>query len=48
MSKGTPMIGIRISPQIREELQQIADREGITLSEAIRRAIVAFISEKAN
>lgn len=47
MAKGTPLTSIRLDPTIRKELEQICEINGISLSDAIRLAILDFI-DKAN
>lgn len=43
MSKGTPILTVRLSPQIREQLKEIAEREKLSMSDTIRLAFEFFI-----
>ena len=46
MSKGNYKAFARISPDIREKLEAICEREGLTISDAVRAAIIAFIDSR--
>lgn len=47
MARGTPLTALRLDPELRKELEQICEINGITISDAIRLAILDFI-DKAN
>ena len=43
MSKGTPILTVRLSPEIKAQLKQIADREKLSMSDTIRLAFEFFV-----
>lgn len=43
MSKGTPILTVRLSPEIREQLKDIAEREKLSMSDTIRLAFEFFV-----
>lgn len=45
MAKGTPLINLRLDPEIRKALAQICEDKGITLSDGIRLAILDFLAK---
>lgn len=45
MSKGTPVIGIRLDPEIRRALDELCKANGITLSDAVRLALLDFLEK---
>ena len=47
MARGTPLIALRLDPEIRKSLEEICEINGLSLSDAVRLAILDFI-EKAN
>ena len=47
MSKGTPIITIRMNPEWRTQIERIAQEQGISMSDVIRNAIIQYIVEHA-
>ena len=45
MSKGTPIIGIRLDPDIRRSLEDLCRANGITISDAVRLALLDFLDK---
>lgn len=45
MSRGTPKIGVRLSPDIWTRLGQAADAAGLTRAEVIRRLILWWLRQ---
>lgn len=46
LSKGvSPQVAFRLSATLRRDAEQLADREGISVSELAREALEAYISE---
>lgn len=48
MSKGNPKVYARLEPAIRKQLEEIAQAHSITLSEAVRAAILDYIAQHEN
>ncbi len=42
MSRETEIVNFRVVPKIRQQLRIIADHEGLTVSELVRRAIDVY------
>ena len=47
MSKGTPIITIRMNPEWRTQIERIAKDQGTNMSDVIRNAIIKYIVENA-
>lgn len=43
MGRGTPILALRLDPEIRRQLEDICEINGISLSDAVRLAILDFI-----
>ena len=41
--KGTPIVTLRLKPLYREQMERIAARLGVSLSETIREAVAEYI-----
>ena len=46
-TRGTPLIGIRLDPKIRSALEEICNEQKISISDAVRLAILDFIRKNA-
>ena len=46
MSKGSPILPFRLSPQLLEQLKQEAAQRGLTVSDIIREAIAVYFASK--
>jgi predicted DNA-binding protein len=46
MSKGSPVVGVRLSPEQHKQLLALADSRKIPVSDVIREAIRAYLDEK--
>ena len=44
-TRGTPMIGIRLDPKIRSSLEEICKEQNISISDAVRLAILDFLEK---
>ncbi len=45
---GTPIVTLRLSDEIRHQIDEIAREEGKTMADVIREALKAFIETKQN
>ena len=45
---GTPIVTLRLSDEIRRQIDEIAREEGKTMADVIREALKAFIETKQN
>ena len=46
MARGTPNFTLRLEPEIRQSLEQIAKDQGVTLAYVVRLALAAFIERQ--
>lgn len=46
MARGTPLIALRLDPEIRKSLEDLAKKKGVTLSDLVRAALTAFIERE--
>ena len=46
MSKGSPILQFRLSPQLLEQLKQEAAERDLTVSDVIREAIALYFAAK--
>lgn len=44
-TRGTPMIGIRLDPKIRSALEETCKEKEISISDAVRMAILDFLDK---
>lgn len=44
MSKGSPLVAVRLSPQLLHQLKSAAEALGIPVSDVIRDALKAYLS----
>lgn len=44
--RGNPIMSIRLAPELRAELAEIARKEGKPLADIIREALYRFLDEK--
>ena len=46
--RGTPNVTLRLSPEVRHQIDEVAREEGKTMADIIREAIKAYLKEKQN
>ena len=43
MSKGTPLVAVRLAPELRDRLAMLAYARGVALSDVIREALTEYV-----
>lgn len=46
MARGTPSFTLRLDPEIRKSLEDLAKEKGVTLADIVREALTAFIERE--
>ncbi len=46
--RGTPITSVRLKPEIRQQLDDLAKETGLTVADLIRIAIMDFLDKKQN
>lgn len=46
MARGTPSFTLRLDPEIRKSLEDLAKKKGVTLADIVREALTAFIERE--
>lgn len=46
MARGTPSFTLRLDPEIRKSLEDLAKEKGVTLADVVREALTAFIERE--
>lgn len=46
MARGTPSFTLRLDPEIRKSLEDLAKKKGVTLADVVREALTAFIERE--
>ena len=44
--RGTPSFTLRLDPEIRKALEDLASKKGVTLADIVRQALTAFIERE--
>lgn len=44
----SPVLSLRLPPALRAELEKIAEQEGRSLGDVIRRALAQYLKEQGN
>lgn len=44
--RGTPTFTLRLDPEIRKTLEDLAKKKGVTLADVVRQALTSFIDRE--